>query len=458
MAGKLIRLTQKIVNKPQLMNTAEFDGILQFLTDRNNDEVKVEFAIAGGRERKVEELCYNSDTGVGMLSIDGPLTYLEYEPMCGAAPSSYQRLTAEFETLVNAGAKTVVLDVDSPGGEAYACFETAQHIRKMADDAGVKILAYVDGLAASAAYGLSCIADEIIVNPMAEVGSIGVVVGLTNYSEAERKFGVERTYVYAGSSKVPYDAEGKFTESFLNDIQFKVDELYGQFVNHVAEARKLSADTVKGTEAKVFTAQKAIELGLADAVMTVEEFQNYLATFNNGEMSMGIKSRLFSMTTGDDMSKVVELEAQVASLSAELASNVEAVAALTVENERLAEALAAVEAEKAELASKAAEEEAARLAAEEAAQEAAKLAAEEARKARLEAAVGSEKAAALYASLSVLDDAGFDSVVSTFEEASTSVDNLPLFQEQGIGSDGNLSDEDAQLALVSQFIKSSKTK
>lgn len=191
--------------------------------------------------------------------------------------------------------------------------------------------------------------------------------------------------------------------------------------------------------------------------MTVEEFQNYLATFNNGETSMGIKSRLFSMKQEDDMSKVAELEAQVASLSAELTTSVEAVAALTVENEKLAEALASVEAEKEKLAAQVAEVEAA-LAAEQAAQEAAKLAAEEARKARLEAAVGSEKAANLYASLSVLDDASFDSVVSTFEEAKTSVDSSVLFEEQGIGSDGNLSSEDAQLALVANFIKQSKTK
>ena len=456
MSGKLIRLTQKIVNKPQLMHAPSLEGVLQILTDRNNS-VEVELAIGGGRERSKEELCYIPETGVGVLSIDGPLTYLEYEPMCGAAPSSYQKLSAEFSAMVKAGAKTIVLDVDSPGGEAYACFETANSIRKMADDAGVKILAYVDGLAASAAYGLSCIADEIIMNPMAEVGSVGVVVGLTNYSEAEKKYGVKRTYVYAGDSKIPYDADGNFTESFLSDIQAKVDELYGEFVNHVADARKLSVETVKGTEAKVFTATKAVELGLADAVMTVEEFHNYLATETTGD-NMSIKSRLFSLNSGEDMSKVAELEAQIATLTTELAANAEAVATLSAENEKLATALAEVESAKAALQAKVDEVEQAALAAEQAAQEAAKLAAEEARKAKLVDAVGAEKAEALFASLSVLDDASFESVVGTFAEAKTAVDNSVLFQEQGIGSDGNLNDEDAQYALVSQFIKSSKTK
>lgn len=454
MAGKLLRLTQKIVNKPQLMYAPSLEGVLQILTDRNN-EVNVELAIAGGRERKAEELCYNADTGIGVLSIDGPLTYLEYEPMCGSAPASYQRLSAEFETLVKAGAKTIVLDVDTPGGEAYACFETAQGLRKMADDAGVKILAYVDGMAASAGYGLACIADEIIVNPMAEVGSIGVVVGLTNYSEAEKKYGVERTYVYAGSSKVPFDAEGKFTEAFLNDIQAKVDTLYGEFVNHVAEARKLSAETVKNTEAKVFTAEKAIELGLADSVMTVAEFQDYLATQTTGN-NMSIKSRLFSLSsTGEDMTKLAELEAQVATLTTsleavqtELSTAQEATAALTAE-------LASAVEEKAALKAKLEEVEAA----EKAAAEAAALAVEQERKSRLVAAVGEAKAETLFASLNVLDEAAFTAVVDSFAEAKSSVDNSVLMEEQGIGSDGNLVNQEGQeFALVAQMIAARKSK
>lgn len=173
---------------------------------------------------------------------------------------------------------------------------------------------------------------------------------------------------------------------------------------------------------------------------------------------MSIKSRLFSLNSGEDMSKVAELEAQIATLTTELAANAEAVATLSAENEKLATALAEVESAKAALQAKVDEVEQAALAAEQAAQEAAKLAAEEARKAKLVDAVGAEKAEALFASLSVLDDASFESVVGTFAEAKTAVDNSVLFQEQGIGSDGNLNDEDAQYALVSQFIKSSKTK
>ena len=95
------------------------------------------------------------------------------------------------------------MDADSGGGEAYGMMETANEMRKIADANDVKFITYVDGYAASAMYGLSAASHEIIVNPDAQVGSIGVVVSLANYSEAEKQYGLKRVYVTAGESKVP---------------------------------------------------------------------------------------------------------------------------------------------------------------------------------------------------------------------------------------------------------------
>ena len=51
------------------MYAPSLEGVLQILTDRNNG-VDVQLAVNGGRKRQVEELCFNQDTGVGVLSID----------------------------------------------------------------------------------------------------------------------------------------------------------------------------------------------------------------------------------------------------------------------------------------------------------------------------------------------------------------------------------------------------
>lgn len=107
----------------------------------------------------------------------------------------------------------------------------------------MKIIAYCDSLAASAGYAWASIADEIIVNPMGSVGSIGVVVSIKNNLPKEIK-GSEVIFVYSGDSKVPYDSEGKLREDFIEGLQDDVDDLYLEFVSHVAKYRPMSEEEI----------------------------------------------------------------------------------------------------------------------------------------------------------------------------------------------------------------------
>ncbi len=120
MAGKLLRLTERIYNTPHLMAPASLENAVRYLQSRN--EGVVEFAISGGRTRDKNEVTYNPDTGMGIISIDGPLTYVEYQGICGEESASYQQIKEEFDAMLGLGAKTVVFDCDSPGGEAYGSF------------------------------------------------------------------------------------------------------------------------------------------------------------------------------------------------------------------------------------------------------------------------------------------------------------------------------------------------
>src|SRR5690606_27631238 len=110
------------------------------LEDRNVGEIQL--ALENKAKNETRELIYNSDTKVGIVELKGPLTYLHYQPMCGEAPTSYQSMLADVESLISSGAKTIVFDTDSPGGEAYGVFESAKRIRTMADEAGVKVITY----------------------------------------------------------------------------------------------------------------------------------------------------------------------------------------------------------------------------------------------------------------------------------------------------------------------------
>lgn len=434
--GKLLRLTSILYNTPHLMLPASLERVFTYLDDRNNH---AELAVQLEKKPKERVLQYVAETQVGVLSVSGPLTYIEYEAMCGEQNSSYQQIVDDFDKLCSMGAKTIVMDVDSPGGMAYGMTETGRYLRNKADERGVQLVAYVDGLSASAAFGLSVAAHEIIANPDAELGSVGVVVKLRNMNKAMNNVGVEDTYIYAGDSKIPFKEDGSFREDFLADIQYKVDALYQQFTEYVADMRGIDVGVVKSTQAKVLLAQDAIKIGFADKVMTREDFSNYLADLVEKPMRFSFKSKGENKNMTTD---VIEQEA-VASLQAEfeaaVAKNSELAAALAAQND----AFEAAQAQAADLqkAVAAAQEQIAQM------QAAAAKEASDKRLTALQAVVDKDQAAALHVSLSGLDDKAFATVVASLQ--SKAVDEEKAFAEKGItGADSEPVEEDKAAAIL----------
>lgn len=420
MAHELKLLTRKLNNTPHLIDPASFQGILEYLTERNVGEMAID---SKSKQKEERYLNYNSDTKVGTISVEGPITYKStgWEALCGGC--SYESVVEQFNSMVDMGAKTVILWADSGGGEAYGMMETGRYLRKRADEAGIKILTYVDGLSASACYGLSCIADEVIANPNAEVGSIGVVVRLINDSKALEQKGYERTFVYAGGNKVPFNAEGEFREEFLADIQGKVDSLYEEFTAYVSEMRDIPVDQVKSTEAKVFMAKDSISLGLVDKVMTHEDFMDYQAEFSKKENNMLSKTNLFGFTKDNsevEMKQLEELQAQHSELEAkfneqgvELQAQVEKVASLSAELSQVQEQLKAAVEEKQAL---------------QAAAEQQKINTRKEAIKAVEADV--EKQAALFEATSTLSDAAFETVVSSMKAKEEKLEESDLFVQK----------------------------
>ena len=89
---------------------------------------------------------------------------------------------------------------------------------------------------------------------------------------------VFNVFVTAGEDKIPYGADGKFTESFLTGLQGKIDMLYSQFVEHVSLYTGLDEEAIKATKARTFLADEAKSLGLVNEVMTQSEFSKYIAS------------------------------------------------------------------------------------------------------------------------------------------------------------------------------------
>lgn len=425
MSHTLFRLRSKVFNTPQLMQVSQFESIVEYLNARCEEDIES----GNGPSESNSRYSYNPDMQVAVMDIEGPLTYKPITFMgmdCGGA--NYQMLKEDFTYLVEQGVKIVAFNADSPGGEAFQLFPTAAYIRKLADANGVKIITYVDGLAASAMYGLASISDEIIMAPSAEVGSIGVVVRLMNDSKALEMNGYQRTFIKAGASKVPFGEDGEFRKEFLEDIQDKVDVLYEEFTGFVAEHRNMSVDKVRSTEAKTFLPEKALELGLADKVMSVEDFYMYLADTaqaNKGSDNSVLKNKLFSLSKEDnnEMTQLADMQAQLEALTAELSTAQLAVAELASTKEAMATLQAAFTEKETELS---------------AAKELVKQMEDEklafkanARKEKLSAVMAAEKVEGVAASLETLSDEAFETVLAGFKAQKEVIEQSELMTEMG---------------------------
>lgn len=314
MAHKITRLKAKLLNTPHLIDEQSFNAILSYINDRNAT------GILAGRDDDDEDkyersrFLYNDESRTAILYIEGPLTAKStgMEMLCGG--TSYEGLKEDFADAVELGAKTVAWMIDSPGGEAATMLDTANYLRKMADDNGVKIISYVDGgTAASAAYGLACVSDEIVAQADASIGSIGVLVRLMNDSKHLEQEGYERTFVTAGSEKVPFSEDGSFRKEFLEDIQYKVDKLYESFTSHVATHRGMSVEAVKATEARTYLADDAMRIGLVDKVMSLDDFYEYLAEYASAQRQLiGEKQTMFKFKK--EAQAAAEAKTQVAEM------------------------------------------------------------------------------------------------------------------------------------------------
>ena len=421
MAHELARFRSKLFDTPLLVDSKSFESILNYVDKRCEGTVDVVQKEASSEFSMYSTLHY-AESNLGVIHISGPLTNKStgWEALCGG--TSYESIKEDFEALLEAGVKTVAFMAESGGGEAYGMMDTGNYLRKLADENGIRIISYVDGLAASACYGLIAISDEIISNKSSEIGSVGVLIRLLNDSKSLEMKGYERSFISAGKEKIPYAEDGSFRKEFLDDLQYKVDTLYTDFAEYVAEHRNLSVEAVRNTQANTFLANDAIALGLADRIMTQEEFYSYLsgeAQTNKEGSSMSNRIFKFSKTNTEetlDMSQLAELQSQLTAANEQLAEFSSVKEALTLLQTSVAEKETALAEAMAEVAQM------------KAATETMKM---DTRKSKLAAVMSADKIEAVSASLSTLDDSAFETVLSGFAAQKQALEASDMFTEIG---------------------------
>jgi protease-4 len=161
--------------------------------------------------------------------------------------------------------KGVLLIVDSPGGAVPPSLEVAYAVKRL--KAVKPVVVYAKGLLASGGYYASIWADEIVANPGAMVGSIGVIMQGANLKGLMDKLGIETQVAKAGKYKQVGTADRPWTDYERAEIDKVINATYEMFVHDVATARKLDpAKSGEYADAHIFTASQAKAVGLVDAV------------------------------------------------------------------------------------------------------------------------------------------------------------------------------------------------
>lgn len=173
--------------------------------------------------------------------------------------------------------KAVVLDIDSPGGSAFASEDIYLAARTLAKRKPV--VAAVRGVGASGSYMVACAGEKIFALPSAFVGSIGVISARPMVEDLLGKVGVEMLVAKSGEFKDMGSMFRAPTEEEQAREQQLLDDIYSRFVEIVEEGRpKLSHDEVeKLATGEVFLGRKAQELGLVDELGGLDEAVDWVA-------------------------------------------------------------------------------------------------------------------------------------------------------------------------------------
>lgn len=252
---------------PQTLNVIGDLVRMRIEGERLTDE-EIEARI-GSRRQRTKQI-----TGkVAVLPVFGVISHRMNMMTEISGGTSTELLGKAFDALAgdpNIGA--IVLDVDSPGGSVNGLQELSDKIFE-ARKPERPIVAVANSLAASAAYYIATAADEVVVAPGAQVGSVGTVGLHTETSELDAKVGIKNTLITFGEHKGEGNSMEPLADSARADMQRRVDEYGRQFVADVARNRGVSKKDVMDNfgQGLMFQGKDAIRRGMADRVATLDE-------------------------------------------------------------------------------------------------------------------------------------------------------------------------------------------
>lgn len=168
--------------------------------------------------------------------------------------------------------RAFVVEIRSPGGVVGPAQAIYHELKRLRDGEERPVIAWIGEVGASGGYYVALAADSIFALPGSITGSIGVIMEFPNARELLRKVGVDLEVVKSGDFKDMGSPVRDLTDAERAVLQELVDDVYGQFVDAVVENRALPrADVLEIADGRIFTGERAVELGLVDRLATLPE-------------------------------------------------------------------------------------------------------------------------------------------------------------------------------------------
>ncbi len=163
--------------------------------------------------------------------------------------------------------KAIIIHVNSPGGGVAASEEIYRQVKRVRDEKHKRIVASIETVGASGAYYVSSATNKIYADNGSVVGSIGVIAEWVNYGDLMRWAKLKPEVLKVGQFKDTGDPTRELTPAERQYMQGLIDNMYGQFVQAVADGRHTKASDIKPiADGRVWTGEQAMEMHLIDQI------------------------------------------------------------------------------------------------------------------------------------------------------------------------------------------------
>jgi len=180
--------------------------------------------------------------------------------------------------------KAIILHVNSPGGGVAASEEIYREVKRIRDEKKKRIVAAIETVGASGAYYVSSATNKIYADNGSIVGSIGVIAQWVNYWQLLQWAKLKDMTLKAGEFKDTGSPTRDMTPAEREYLQGMIDNMHGQFIQAVADGRKMKFEDVKSiANGKVWTGQQALPMKLID------QLADFQAAVDDTAKSVGIK-------------------------------------------------------------------------------------------------------------------------------------------------------------------------